>query len=174
MLNQNVQDALNDQIQAELDSAYIYLGMSAYIQSQNYPGFAAWMQAQAQEESQHAMKIYGYIVERGGRVQLKALGEPPAEYQSPLDVFQKAYEHEQYITGRINSLFSLARSNNDPATESLMLWFVNEQVEEEKTMREIVAKLRMIGDDAPSLLDLDRELGSRQPDAGEGGEGGEA
>jgi ferritin len=161
MLNQNIQDALNDQIQAELSSSYIYLAMSAYFEDQNYPGFAHWMRVQAREEAGHAMKIFEYVVQRGGRVQLKAIEQPPAEYESPLGAFEKAYEHEQYITGRIGSIFGLARSTNDPATEALMQWFVNEQVEEEASASQVVETLKRVGTSGSGLVMLDRELAKR-------------
>jgi ferritin len=161
MLSQNIQDALNDQIQAELNSSYIYLAMVADFEDKNWPGFAAWMRVQSQEETGHAMKLFGYIVQRGGRVQLKAVDQPPAEYESPLAAFQKAYEHEQYITGRINAIFSLARESKDPATEALMQWFVNEQVEEEATALRVVETLKRIGASGSGLVMLDRQLGKR-------------
>lgn len=161
MLSQNIQDALNDQIQAEVSSSYIYLAMAADFQDKNWPGFAAWMRVQSQEETGHAMKLFEYIIRRGGRVQLKAIEQPPAEYESPLAAFQKAYEHEQYITGRINSLFGLARESKDPATEALMQWFVNEQVEEEATASQTVEMLKRIGASGSGLVMLDRQLGKR-------------
>lgn len=161
MLSQNVQDALNDQIQAELSSSYIYLAMAADFQDKNWPGFAAWMRVQSQEETGHAMKLFEYIVQRGGRVRLEAIEQPPAEYESPLAAFQKAYEHEQYITGRINSLFALAREGKDPATEALMQWFVNEQVEEEATAFQVVQTLKRVGASGSGLVMLDRQLGKR-------------
>ena len=161
MLNQNIQDALNDQIQAELYSSYIYLAMAADFEDKNWPGFAQWMRVQSQEETGHAMKLFEYVIQRGGRVQLKAIDQPPAEYESPLAAFQKAYEHEQYITGRINSLFGLARESKDPATEALMQWFVNEQVEEEATALQVVQMLKRIGTSGSGLVMLDRQLGKR-------------
>jgi ferritin len=161
MLSQNIQDALNDQIQAELSSSYIYLAMAADFEDKNWPGFAAWMRVQSQEETGHAMRLFEYLIKRDGRVRLKAVEAPPAEYESPLAAFQKAYEHEQYITGRINSLFALARESKDPATEALMQWFVNEQVEEEATALQVVEMLKRIGASGSGLVMLDRQLGKR-------------
>ncbi len=160
-LSQYIQDALNDQIQAELNSSYIYLAMAADFEDKNWPGFAKWMRVQSQEETGHAMKLFEYIVRRGGRVQLKAIEQPPAEYESPLAAFQKAYEHEQYITGRINQIFGQAREAKDPATETLMQWFVNEQVEEEATALQVVEMLKRIGASGSGLVMLDRQLGKR-------------
>ncbi len=161
MLSQNIQDALNDQIQAELSSSYIYLAMAADFEDKNWPGFAQWMRVQSQEETGHAMKLFEYVIQRNGRVQLKAIEAPPSEYQSPLAAFQKAYEHEQYITGRINSLFGLARESRDPATETLLQWFVNEQVEEEAAALQIAEMLQRIGASGSGLVMLDRQLGKR-------------
>ena len=161
MLSQNVQDALNDQIQAELSSSYIYLAMAADFEDKNWPGFAAWMRVQSQEETGHAMKLFEYVIQRGGRVQLKAIEAPPAEYESPLAAFEKAYEHEQYITGRISSIFSLARESKDVATEALLQWFVGEQVEEEATAAQVVVQLKRIGASGSGLVMLDRQLGKR-------------
>jgi len=160
-LSQYIQDALNDQIQAELNSSYIYLAMAADFEDKNWPGFAKWMRVQSQEETGHAMKLFEYVVQRDGRVQLKAIEAPPAEYESPLAAFQKAYEHEQYITGRINRIFEQAREAKDPATEALMQWFVNEQVEEEATALQVVEMLKRIGASGSGLVMLDRQLGKR-------------
>jgi len=166
MLSKNIQDALNDQIQAELNSSYIYLAMAADFEDKNWPGFAAWMRVQSQEETGHAMKLFEYIVKRGGRVQLKGIDQPPAEYESPVAAFQKAYEHEQYISGRINSIFGLAREGKDAATEALMQWFVTEQVEEEATASRVVETLKRVGASGSGLVMLDRQLGKR----GQGGD----
>jgi ferritin len=160
-LSKKMQDALNDQIREELASAYIYLGMAAYCESINLPGFARWMQAQSNEEMEHAMKFYGFIHDRGGRVILQALEQPAAEYEGPIDVFEKTLAHEQYITGRIHNLYSLAVEEKDYASLSILQWFVDEQVEEEQTATEILELLKMVGDKGQGLVMLDRQLASR-------------
>ena len=160
-LSKKMQDALNEQIKEEMASAYIYLSMAAYCESINLPGFAHWMRAQSNEELEHAMKFYSYIHDRGGRVTLQALDQPPVEFQGPIHVFQKTLTHEQYITGRIHELYGLAVEENDYASLSVLQWFVDEQVEEEKTAGEILDMLNMIGDSSQGLIMLDRQLASR-------------
>jgi ferritin len=160
-LSKKMQDAINEQIKEELASAYIYLSMAAYCESSNLPGFAHWMQAQSNEEVEHAMKFYGYVNERGGRVVLHALEQPPAEFEGPLDVFEKTLAHEQYITDRIHKLYALAVEENDYASLGILQWFVDEQVEEESSATEILEILKMIGDKGQALFMLDRQLGSR-------------
>ena len=161
-LSKKLQDALNDQIREELASAYIYLSMAAYCESINLPGFAHWMEAQSGEEMEHAMKFYGYIHDRGGRVTLQALPQPPAEFDGPIGVFEKTLEHEQYITGRIHDLYAMAVEEKDYASQSLLQWFVDEQVEEEKTAGEILEMVKMVGDKGQGLLMIDRQLASRE------------
>ncbi len=160
-LSKKMQDALNEQIREELFSAYIYLAMSAYCQSLNLPGFAHWMRVQSQEELAHALKFYDYINDRGGRVVLQAINQPPAEFDGPLGVFQKTLEHEQYITGRIHALYSLAVEEKDYASLSLLQWFVDEQVEEERNATDILNLLKMAGDKGQGLIMLDRHLAQR-------------
>ena len=164
MLNKEVQDAMNEQIKNELYSAYLYLSMSAYSESISLPGFAHWMRVQAQEEQGHAMRFYRFIVERGGRVELQAIDQPPAEYGSPLDLFEKTLAHERKVTGLINDLYALAVREEDYASQVFMQWFITEQVEEEQNATQILEVLKMIGDSAQGLLMLDRELGQRQAD----------
>ncbi len=162
MITKKVEKALNDQINAELYSAYLYLSMSAYFEAGNLPGFAKWMRIQWQEEIMHGLKIYDYISERGGRVTLKSIDEPPAEWKSPLDVFQATYKHEQVVTGRINDLVTQAVAEKDHAMNAFLQWFVTEQVEEEKSADEIVQKLKRISDAPGGLYMLDKEIGQRQ------------
>ena len=171
MLSKKMQDALNGQINAEMFSSYLYLAMSAYFESINMSGMAGWMRAQAAEEEMHAMKIFDFIGDRGGRVTLSAIDAPQTEWKSPLAAFQAAYEHEQKVTGLINGLVELAGKENDPATNIFLQWFVTEQVEEEKTADDIVQKLKMVQDQPGPLYMLDKELGARKS-AGEsaGGE----
>ncbi len=161
MVSNAVQDAINDQIHHELYSAYIYLSMVAYFESKNLEGFAHWMRLQAQEEVAHAMRLFDHVHDRGGRVVLQAVDQPPAEFESPLDVFQKALEHERNVTGMIHRLYELARQENDYPTQVMLQWFIDEQVEEEKTAEGVVEQLRMAGGDATALLMLDAKLGAR-------------
>ena len=162
MLSEQMQKALNEQIAAELFSAYLYLAMSAWFQSENLGGFAHWMDLQAREEQEHAMRICKHIYERRGRVILEALDAPQSEWKSPLAAFEAALGHEEMITGRINALVNQAIKEKDHATNNMLQWFVSEQVEEEEQTDAIVQKLRLI-QDAPRgmLLMLDRELAAR-------------
>ena len=170
MFNRKVQDAVNDQILREFESANIYLSMAAYFDAINLPGFAQWMKMQFQEEQAHALKFYDYVYDRGSRVILQALGQPPIEFQSPLDAFEQALAHEQKITGHINDLYTLAMEEKDFASQILLQWFVEEQVEEEKNAGDIVEMLKRVGDNDHALIMLDRELGQRQPPAEVGAE----
>lgn len=170
MISKKMEDALNEQVNAEIYSAYLYLSMESYFKSQNLNGFANWMRIQTQEEVLHAMKIYDFINERGGRVTLKAIEGPPTEWDSALAVFQAAYGHEQKVTGLINDLVDLAIKEKDHATNSFLQWFVNEQVEEEASADEIVQQLKMMENAPGGMFMLDRELGQRvfTPPATEG------
>jgi len=161
MLNEKIEKALNQQLNAELYSAYLYLSMAAYFRSISLGGFANWMEVQYQEEVAHAMKFYSYINERGGRVILQAIEAPPTEWDSPLAVFQAAYAHEQKVTGMINDLVELAIQERDHATNIFLQWFVTEQVEEEDSANEVVEKLKLMSDARGGLFMLDRELGQR-------------
>lgn len=161
MISRKMQDALNDQVNAELYSAYLYLSMAAYFESINLPGFANWMRVQTQEELMHAMKIYDYVHQRGGTVKLKPIDGPPAEWKSPLAVFEAAYKHEQKVTGLINKLVNLAIEDKDHAANTFLQWFINEQVEEEKSANEIVQKLKLLADAPGGLYMLDNQMGQR-------------
>jgi ferritin len=161
MLKQSVQDAMNEQIKNELYSAYFYLAMAAYFESTNFKGFARWMELQAKEEQSHAMKLYEFINERGGRVELRAIDQPPLQFESPLDVFEKVLSHEQLVTSLIHDLYALAVGENDYASQMFLQWFVSEQVEEEANATEIVEQLKMVGDKGHALLMMDRALGQR-------------
>ncbi len=162
MLSKKLQDAINDQIKHELYSAYLYLSMSAHFEAVNQPGFARWMRLQSQEEASHAMKLFDFIHDRGGRVVLQAIAQPPGEFKSPLEVFQQALEHEQKVTGMIHRLYELAGKENDYATQVMLQWFITEQVEEEKTAGDVVEQLRSIGEQPAALFMLDRQLGARE------------
>ena len=170
MISKKMEGALNAQVNAELYSAYLYLSMESYFKSLNLNGFANWMRVQTQEEVSHAMKIYDFINERGGRALLKGIEGPPTKWKSPLAVFETAYAHEQKVTGLINDLVDLAIKEKDHATNSFLQWFVNEQVEEEASADEIVQQLKMMENAPGGMFMLDRELGQRifTPPAAEG------
>ena len=161
MMNQKMEKAFNQQINAELYSAYLYLAMGAYFEAEGLAGFAAWMRAQTQEEVFHAMKMYDFVNERGGRVNLAAIEQPPAAWKSPLDVFENVLAHEQKVTGLINDLVNLALGEKDHASHIFLQWFVTEQVEEEASATEVLQKLKLIGKDANGLFVQDREMGQR-------------
>lgn len=164
MLSKTLQDALNEQIKNELYSAYVYLSMSAHFEAVNLRGFAHWMRLQSQEEVEHAMRIFDFVNDRGGRVVLEALDRPPSQFKSPLDIFQKALEHERKVTGMIHRLYELAVKEADYPAQVMLQWFISEQVEEEKSAAEIVEQLKLIGDQGAGLLILDRHLGERKPE----------
>jgi ferritin len=161
MISKKMQDAVNDQINAELYSSYLYLSMAAYFEEKNLRGMATWMTIQALEEKDHAMKFYNYIVERGGRVKLQAIAEPPFEWKSCLDVFKAALDHERYVTRRINDLTELAMEEKDHASQIFLQWFVTEQVEEEANAEEIINKLEFLSESKHGVYMLDKELGAR-------------
>ena len=162
MMSKTMQAALNEQMKHEFYSSYLYLSMSAFCDRANLPGFARWMRAQAQEETRHALKIFDHLLDRGGRVDLHELGRPPADFSSPRDVFEQAHKHEQQVTASINQVYGLAMDERDFASRVFLDWFVQEQVEEEKTSGLLAEQLRMVGEDRPGLLMLDRELGQRK------------
>ncbi len=161
MIKERIQGALNQHLNWELYSSYLYLSMSAYFQSINLKGFAHWMRVQVQEELVHVMKFYDYLIQRGGRVTLSSIEEPPSEWGSPLEAFEHAYKHEQKVTGLINNLVALSVSEQDHATNIFLQWFVTEQVEEEASADEVVQKLKLVGDAAGGLFMLDNELSQR-------------
>lgn len=161
-MNRAMEAALNEQIKNELSSAYTYLGMAAYCESANYPGMAHWLEVQAKEELEHAMKFYGHVNDRGGRVALRAIPEPTCDYASPLAVFEAVLAHEQKVTAQIHKLYALAVEEKDYASLPLLQWFIEEQVEEEKSADEVVQKLRMAGDSKSALLFIDSQLGARE------------
>lgn len=160
-LNKKLQDALNDQVREELYSSYLYLSMAAYCQSINLSGFAHWMRVQSQEELEHARKFYGFIEDRGGRVLLQGIDQPPAEFGGPVEIFTETLAHEKHITGRIEMLYGLALEQKDYAGTGFLQWFINEQVEEERNATDILNLLKMIGDKGQGLIMLDRQLAGR-------------
>ena len=161
MLSKKIQAALDDQINNEFYAAYLYLSMSGYFQGRNLTGFAHWMRLQRQEEIMHGMKIFDFVYDRNGEVDLQTLKKPPSKFDSPLDVMEQALEHERAVTTKINDLYELSVEEKDYPVQALLQWFIIEQVEEEASALQIVERLRMIGDDSAALLILDREMGSR-------------
>lgn len=162
MLTESIQNALNDQIQKELYSSYVYLSMAAYFEAENLPGAANWMRIQHQEETAHAMKFFEFINDRGGRVQLQAIQQPPLNFGSPLEVFTEALAHERKVSKSIHDIFALAVQENDYPTQAMLQWFINEQVEEEKTASDIVAQIKMIHDSPAAMYMLDQQFAARQ------------
>ena len=156
-----VREAINEQIKHEFYSSYLYLSMAGSFEVANLPGFAHWMRKQSEEEREHAMKLFDFLLDRGERVQLLPLDQPPNAFRSPLDTFEQALDHEKGITSRIHGLYDLAVQEDDYPAQVMLNWFVAEQVEEEKAASEVVERLRMAGDDGAALLLLDRELGER-------------
>ncbi len=161
MISKKMEEELNKQINEEFYSSYLYLSMEAYFEARNLKGFANWMHVQYLEETEHGMKIYDYINERGGTVKLKAIAEPPKTWKSPLDAFEETLKHEKHITERINHLVEVAEKEKDRATFNFLQWYIDEQVEEEGNDEEIIANLKLIGKDGRGLLMLDRELAQR-------------
>jgi len=168
MLSQAMQSAVNEQINNELYSSYSYLSMSAYLEHEQFRGCAKWMRVQSEEEYGHAMRLYNFLIDRQCRVVLKPIAAPQVDFESIVQVFEKALEQEQTVTSQINSLWELAFNEKQFAALVELEWFIQEQVEEEKTAREIVHKFQLVRNDPAALLDLDRELGGRQPEAASG------
>ncbi len=161
MLNEKMKKALTDQVNEEFYSAYLYLSMSAYFSKIGLKGFANWMVVQYKEEVDHGMKMFNYILSRGEDVKLQTIKEPPTEWESPLQVFEETLNHEQHITERINYLIDVAEEVKDRATYNFLQWFIDEQVEEEENDREIIDRLKLIGDNRNGLFMLDRDLAAR-------------
>jgi ferritin len=164
-ISQELIDAINDQLNFELYSAYIYLSMAAWFEEKKLPGMGHWMEVQVDEEYNHAIRFYRHIVERGGRVIMKAVAGPQIDWESPLDVFETAYKHEQVVTERIYKIGDIADKQRDRSAQTMLTWFYNEQTEEEKNTMEIRDQLKMIGGNIQALLMLDAKLGTR-PAAG--------
>ncbi len=164
-ISQALHKAMNDQIKHEMASAYLYLSMAAAFEAQNLPGFAHWMRVQAREELDHAMKFFDHLCDRGARVTLQALEAPPAEFPTPLDAFQRALDHERFVTSLIGNLYNLATKENDMLSLPLLQWFLEEQIEEERTAEQLVETLKRIGGDGTGIVMLDRELGNRKPES---------
>lgn len=159
---------LNDQINNEMASSYAYLAMAAWFEQTPYSGFAQWMFTQSREETAHALKFYQYLVDRDAKVELQPIAKPKMDFKSALDVFEHSLKQEQKVTSQINDLFEVAEKVKDHASKNLLLWFLNEQMEEEKTVRDMLDRLKFAGSDAASLLVLDREAASRKAPPADG------
>ncbi len=161
MISEKLQEAFNDQINKELYSEYLYLAMKVYFQEQNLQGFVNWFDVQVQEEHAHAMGMFDYLNERGGKIDLRAIEKPVVEGNTPLEIFEHVLRHEEYVTSRINHLMDVAEEVRDRAAMHLLDWYLKEQVEEESNVGGVLATLRLIGEDKHALLMLDRELAAR-------------
>ena len=161
MISEKLEKAFNDQINKELYSEYLYLSMQAYFERLNLKGFVNWMNVQVQEEHAHAMGMFNYVHERGGKVELEAIDKPQVEWNSPLHVFEEVLKHEEFVTSRINALMDVAEEVKDCAPLSFLDWYLKEQVEEESNVGGVLATLKLIKDDAKALLMLDKELAAR-------------
>ena len=161
MISKTMEKAINQQINYELYSEYYYLAMAAYCESIDLAGFAAWMIAQAEEERQHAMRLFKFLIDRDGRVVLDKIDKPQTEYKSILDMFEHVLEHERFVTSKITELYELAVKENDYPAQVELQWFIQEQVEEEKTAKDIIQQLKWIGDQSVALYMLDQKMGER-------------
>lgn len=162
MLTKKLQDALNEQINIEFFAEYFYLSMSAYLESIEMEGFANYFNVQAQEEHFHAMKMFNFVHDKGGRVILKSLKEPKSEFTSVINVIEESLKHEKYVTKCINELMDVAIKENDHSVRSFLQWYVDEQVEEEATISKLLAKLKLINGEGFGILTLDNQLGMRK------------
>jgi len=161
MINQKIQDKINDQIQAEFQSGWLYLAMAGWFEERNLDGFAHWMRQQWQEEQRHAMKFYDHLLRRDGSVELQALDKPEIEAETAEEIFQTVLDHEKYVTKRINKLYTMAQEENDYPLETLLQWFIDEQVEEEEVALSILEKIKMVGGEGYGLYLLDQEMAKR-------------
>ena len=161
MIHKSIQDELNTQINLEQYSAQLYLAMSAHCETKSFRGFAHWLRMQAQEETAHAMKLVAFVLDRGGRLELKSIDAPPTEFGSITQVFEKILEHEQRITTSINALFERSRQEKDYASEITLQWYVTEQVEEEANVGQILDQLRAVGEKGGGIWYLDSKMGKR-------------
>lgn len=161
MISKTLEKAINEQINRELYSEYLYVSMQAWFAGQNLDGFANWMAVQSKEERDHAMKFFNFLLERGGKVELLAIDKPEIDFGSPLKALQMTYEHEQFITQNIHKLMDLALQENDHPSKSLLQWFVDEQVEEEASAEKILRRLELIRDNVSGLFLLDSQLAQR-------------
>jgi ferritin len=156
---------INDQVQREFYAAYLYLAMAAYCDSENLPGFAHWLRMQHQEEMTHAMRLFDFLLEAGERVELQAIDKPPLKFGSALDVLKASLAHERKVTASINKLYEMALKEKNYPAQIMLQWFVNEQVEEERSVGDLIAQMEMAGDSGPALLMMDRQLAGRRGEA---------
>lgn len=161
-MNKKMQTAINDQIQKEFYSAYLYLAMSAYSQDANLCGFAKWLKVQYGEEMAHGMKLLNHLLERGGKVELGKIEAPPSDFGSPKAMFEAVLKHEQFVTASINKLYETALAEKDYPAQVLLHWYITEQVEEESNATAILESLKMVGDKGAPLMYIDKELGKRE------------
>lgn len=162
MIEKNLEKIINEQINKELYSEYLYLSMSAYFYGEDLDGFGHWFELQAQEEHQHAMKFFRYLLDRGGKVELDAIDKPQIDFKSAIEICKLTLEHEQKVTASINNMMNMAQDSNDYAMESMLNWFVDEQVEEEANASRLLNRVNMAGDSPNGLLILDKELAQRK------------
>lgn len=161
-MKKSMVEAINKQINEELNSAYIYLAMSAHLEDKNLPGMAQWMKVQFNEEMEHAMKLYEHLVERGEKPVLMAIDAPKSDFGSVKEIFKAALNHEKHITACIDELYNLAVKEDDKPAQIMLQWFIKEQVEEEDNVGGVVDTIEMVGEDGRSLYLLDRQLSGRQ------------
>jgi ferritin len=161
MIPDKITKAFNEQVMHEFYSAYLYLSMAAWLETEGLEGMGRWMRVQVLEEMMHAMKFFDHILERGGKTELLAIEKPPVKWASPLAAFQNALEHEEFITGKINDLMTLSLAEGDHASRTMLQWFVDEQIEEETNATKNVYNIKMVGDKGQGMLMLDREMGAR-------------
>jgi ferritin len=160
-LSPKLTSLLNEQINNEMAASYSYLAMAAWFEQTPFLGFAQWMSTQSREETMHALKFYQYLVDRHAKVELKSIEKPKHDFKSPLDVFAHSLKQEEQVTAQINDLYEVAEKVRDHASKNLLLWFLNEQMQEEKSVRDMLDRLKLAGNDPASLLVLDREAGAR-------------
>jgi ferritin len=161
MISKQMAEALNDHLNKELYSAYLYMSMSSHSHHIGLKGFANWFDIQVQEELLHVQRAYGYLLDQGTKVILEAIDKPPTEFKSAVDLFETTLNHEKQVTARINELVGLANKENDYATSNMLQWFVGEQVEEETSVGDIIQRLKLVGNDGTGLLMIDKELSAR-------------
>ena len=164
MVSEKIKKAINDQINKEFYSSYLYLAMAAHFDAKALPGFAHWMKLQSAEEWEHGMKFYEYLYEVGSEVELAEIKQPPMKFGTVKEIIEMVHEHEQYVTSSINAIYELSKAEKDPKTEIMLHWFITEQVEEEKNARDILDNLEMSGGTNFGLMQLDRYLGGRKED----------